>query len=102
MWELNASKSRIKNDPTIEADEDAIFSGYEEMREIEAKAIEKTSLAKQQRSAAKRKLRLSERRKTWAGVHGASKTVVTVDDDHEEAAGEDDEVIFPFDEITLY
>lgn len=102
LWELNASKSRIKNDPTIEADEDAIFSGYEEMREIEAKAIEKTSLAKQQRSAAKRKLRLSERRKTWAGVHGASKTVVTVDDDHEEAAGEDDEVIFPFDEITLY
>lgn len=102
LWELNASKSRIKSDSAIGVDEDAIFAGYEEMREIEAKAIEKTSLAKQQRSAKKRKLRMSERRKTWAGVHGVPKTVVTVSNEHEENVGDDDELIVPFDEITLY
>ena len=39
------------------------------MREIEAAAIEKTRLAKQRRATEKRKIRMAERRKGWAGVH---------------------------------
>ncbi|MCY3928078.1 MAG: hypothetical protein OXG81_07375 [Acidobacteria bacterium] len=69
------------------------------MRETEAKKNKKTGLAKQQRAADKRKRRMSERRRSWAEAHGASKTVVEVADNHEAAASEDDEVILPFDEI---
>ncbi|AVF57487.1 DDE-type integrase/transposase/recombinase [Pseudomonas fulva] len=99
LWELNACRNRLKDDPSLEIDEDMIFAGYEMMREIEARAIEKTGLAKQQRAADKRKRRMSERRRSWAEAHGASKTVVEVADNHEAAASEDDEVILPFDEI---
>lgn len=100
LWELNACRNRIKDDPSLDIDENMIFAGYEMMREIEARSIEKTGLAKQQRATEKRKRRMSERRKSWAEVHGASRTVAeATDNDEVIASDDDDEVIVPFDDI---
>lgn len=99
LWELNACRNRIKDDPSLEIDEDTIFAGYEAMRDIEAKSIEKTKLAKQQRSKERRKRRMSERRKGWAQAHGALPAVTKVVADQNVSVDEDDEVIVPFDEI---
>jgi putative transposase len=69
LWELRAALARIKEDPVNHVDEEMIFKGIQMMREIEAAAIEKTRLAKQRRATEKRKIRMAERRKGWAGVH---------------------------------
>lgn len=69
LWELRAVTRMLRADPLNEVNEETIFTGINKMREIERQAIEKTRLAKNQRAREKRKLRDSERRKDWAGVH---------------------------------
>lgn len=69
IWELRAAMKQIKADPVNHVDEEMIFTGIRKMREIEELAIEKTRLAKQQRTTEKRKRRMSERRNSWSGVH---------------------------------
>lgn len=65
LWELRAATKSLKEKEHHLVDEDSIFKGIQRMREIEAKAIEKTRLAKQQRANEKRKRRMAERRNNW-------------------------------------
>jgi putative transposase len=68
IWEVKEVKRRIKQ-AGLPVNEVKIFEGYELMREIEEKAIEKTRLAKNARSSEKRKRRTAARRLGWQGIH---------------------------------
>lgn len=65
LWELRAVTKSLQSNEHFLVDEDSIFKGVQKMREIEADAIEKTRLAKQQRANEKRKRRMAERRNNW-------------------------------------
>ncbi|EHZ2908338.1 DDE-type integrase/transposase/recombinase [Vibrio parahaemolyticus] len=65
LWELRAVTKSSQSNEHFLVDEDSIFKGVQKMREIEADAIEKTKLAKQQRANEKRKRRMAERRNNW-------------------------------------
>ncbi|TVO31348.1 Mu transposase C-terminal domain-containing protein [Vibrio algivorus] len=98
LWELRASIKSIADNEHYAVDEEAIFKGIKKMREIEAEAVEKTRLAKQQRANEKRKRRMSERRNHWQSTHEmASKAI-------ESPVQEDDDIdnIQPFSDIELY
>lgn len=77
LWELNAVIKKLREDPNCVVNEAMIFRGIEKMREVERQAIEKTRLAKQQRSTEKKKRRMAERREGWAGVHDQFNTRTT-------------------------
>lgn len=86
-WELNAEIRRLKEDPHCQPNEEMIFKGILKMREIEAKAIEKTKLAKQSRAGEKRLRTMAERRNGWEGAHKDKKKeapAVSVADDSDE------------------
>lgn len=62
---MRAVTKSLQSNEHFLVDEDSIFKGVQKMREIEADAIEKTRLAKQQRANEKRKRRMAERRNNW-------------------------------------
>lgn len=95
-WELRQVTKRLRETPGAAVDEASIFEGVRKMREVEAQAIEKTRLARSARSSEKRKRRMAERRRGWAGVH--TKTVPV-----EESLAMDTplEEIEPYDEIEI-
>lgn len=100
LWELRAVMNELKKDPSRQADEETIFRGMRKMREIEDEAIEKTRLAKQQRSAEKRKRRTAERRGGWKGIHSSVAPAGRPASEEAEAA-DDDADIKPFNDIQL-
>lgn len=93
LWELRAVESRLKKDH-LDVNEEMIFKGLIKMREIEEAAIEKTRLAKQSRAKEKKKLRMSQRRKAWEGIHENVKTAPV-----KAEPIEDDDDIQPFSDI---
>lgn len=102
LWELRAVTKRLREDPANRVDEETIFEGIRRMREIEEAAIEKTRLAKQQRSTEKRKRRMAARRNGWQGVHkSAAEAVITQAEPDQGQATEDDDDIQPFNDIQL-
>ena len=70
------------------------------MREIEAQAIEKTRLSKQQRATEKRKRRMAERRKNWEVEHEATplRTEVLPNETADELLDD----IEPFNDVEFY
>ncbi|MCW8354616.1 Mu transposase C-terminal domain-containing protein [Marinomonas pontica] len=103
LWELKAvKKSLIEENDAYVIDEEVIFRGINRMREIEAQAIEKTRLSKQQRATEKRKRRMAERRNNWEVEHKevTHRTEVLPT----EATFEDEflEDIQPFNDVELY
>lgn len=99
LWELRAAKKQLSNDDLYAADEEMIFKGIEKLREIEADAVEKTRLAKQQRSTEKRKRRMAERRKKWSDSDISNIEPLT---DSTEVDENDSDDIQPFSDIELY
>jgi len=103
LWELKGASKSLKEDEKPVIDEDAIFKGIQRMREIEAEAIEKTRLAKQQRATEKRKRKMAERRNNWEvednkpGKHNEPE----VADDYEEFDDTDIDDIQPFSDVEL-
>lgn len=99
LWELRAVLKRLKEDPNNQVDEEMIFTGIRKMREIEAEAIEKTRLAKQQRATEKRKRRMAERRNGWSGIHPSSSATPAAIP--QMPSLDDDDDIQPFNDIQL-
>lgn len=89
-WELREVTKRIREMPGAAVDEASIFEGVRRMREVEAQAIEKTRLSRSARSSEKRKRRMAERRRGWAGVHASAATT------------EEPTVAAPFEEVEPY
>jgi putative transposase len=98
LWELNAVKKQLSDTEYHRIDENIIFQGIARMREIEENAVEKTRLARQQRSTEKRKRRMSERREHWKGIH---KQPTGEEVKQEEDIDESLDIIEPFDDIQL-
>ncbi|SBW84038.1 transposase [Pseudomonas veronii 1YdBTEX2] len=96
-WELKAALKRVKTDPHNQPDEDAIFKGVQLMRELEEQAIERSRLAKVQRTREKRSLRNTQRRKQSLGVHQFPKVECPVGPVEDPL----DELILPFDDIEV-
>ncbi|MCY1292553.1 hypothetical protein D9M70_417860 [compost metagenome] len=94
-WELRQVTRRLRETPGAAVDEASIFEGVRKMREVEAQAIEKTRLARSARSSEKRKRRMAERRRGWAGVHA---TAVPAEEPVIDTPLED---IEPYDEIEI-
>jgi putative transposase len=97
VWELKASIKELRNQPHSEINEEMIFQGIQKMRALEQEAIEKTRLAKQQRSTEKRKRRMSERREHWKDVHAPAPNNLSVTD----TSHQDDDDIEPYSDIQL-
>ncbi len=99
IWELRAVTKNLQKDPVYDIDEEMIFKGIRKMREIEAEAIEKTRLAKQQRASEKRKRRMAERRNKWKDIHQEYTAVDNTDCNI--AEDEDDFISVPFSDIEI-
>lgn len=107
LWELKAVAKSLKDDEQPLIDEDAIFKGIQRMREIEAEAVERTRLAKQQRATEKRKRRMAERRNNWTvednkpDKHDEPKILGPNVDDAEDFDETDFDDIQPFSDVEL-
>ena len=98
LWELRAATKSLQENEQFLVDEDSIFKGVQKMRKIEALAIEKTRLAKQQRANEKRKRRMAERRTNWSVEHKKTQSPITVVSDIEDEMLDD---IQPFSDIEF-
>lgn len=98
LWELRAVTKSLQEDDKFIVDEDSIFKGIQRMRQIEADAIEKTRVAKQQRASEKRKRRMAERRSNWNVNKNQCDNTVNVEIDVDSSEIED---IVPFTDIEI-